>query len=227
MIFALALVLGLSACDRGAAAPVVQPTPATGGAPPPRNATPLAVPPPDIPEPSLPSAAEPPRNLDVSVLHLGRLIVALERTSMREIQTQIGAGVFDEQGDGGDWRSWLCYTSPHALRVWIISSQTGSGQFANAFELERDATAEPSAHCPALPAQYLPVVLEPDLHLGTAQRSVETRYGPPQPDGEWSIYRRIDSSNHDSLHFDIAHRLSVRYENGVIAALGARKTTSN
>lgn len=227
-----ATALLLSACDdaqprAGATAPGAAP-PVTTGAPPPLAPPPLAVPPPDLPDSALPSAAAPPRNLDVSVLHMGRLVVALERTAMRDVQHEIGAGVFDEQGDGGDFRTWLCYTTPHQQRVWLISSQTGSGMFVNSFVLERDASAEATDHCPALPAAYTPVVLEPDLHLGTPQHQVEHLFGDPQGGADaWKTYSRTESSNHDSLHFDIAHWLAVKYDNGAISAIAARKTTSN
>ena len=145
---------------------------------------------------------------------------------MRAVQTTIGSGVFDEQGDGGDWRAWLCYTVPHAQRIWLTSTQTGSGEYVTGFVLQRDATATPSDHCPTLPAEYSPVVLEPDLRLGTPQHQVEHLYGAAQRQDDWSTYTRVDSSNHDSLHFDISHWLAVRYENGAVSAIAARKETS-
>ena len=192
-------------------------------------APPLAVPPPDLPEQTVLTATvtPAPRNLDVSVLHMGRLVVALERTYLRDIQSQIGVGMFDEQGDGGDFKTWLCYTVPHSQRVWLISSQTGSGQFVNSFVLSKDAAAEASDHCPALPAQYSPIVLEPDLRLGTPEQQVHHLFGDAEQDAAWNVYERTDSSNHDSLHFDVAHWLAVQYANGSVSAIAARKTTSN
>jgi hypothetical protein len=229
-IAALAAVLSLSACDRlrhhASTQSTASSAPVTSGAPPTQPAQPLAVAPPDLPEQTLPGMPDGPRNLDVSVLHLGRIVIALERNYLRDVQSQIGAGMFDEQGDGGDFRTWLCYTIPHSSRVWLISSQTGAGQYVNSFVVQRDVTAEASDHCPALPAQYTPIVLEPDIHLGTPERQVEQRYGAPQRQDPWVSYSHTDSSNHDSLHFDVAHKLWLQYENGAVSAFGAHKDTA-
>ena len=225
-LFSLLALVCLAACDAEPSRPADAATRPT--APPPvMSVQPLAVPPPTLPQDPIVPSANSPANLDVSVLHLGRLVVALERTPMRDVQREIGGGVFDEQGDGGDWRTWLCYTSPHAQRVWLISTQTGSGEFVTGFVVARDATAEPTSHCPALPAQYSPVVLEPDIRLGSSQQSLERRFGASESADDWRLYRHIQSSNHDSLHFDISHWLAVQYENGQVVSIAAHKSTTN
>lgn len=185
--------------------------------------TPLAVPPPETPDED-PIQANAPANMEASILHLGRLIVSLERTAMSDVKNEIGAGEFDEQGDGGDWRQWLCYTAPNDQRVWLMSTQTGSGEFITSFVVSKEANAEPSAHCPALPAAFTPIVLEPDIRLGSPISSIERRYGAAQQaeDG-WRTYRSMLSSNHDSLHFDETHWLALRVENGVVTGMTARK----
>jgi len=216
-----ALALALSGCDAPPAAPSTPQPPAMTTVPPAMRVAPLAVPPPDTPDED-PIQANAPSNMEASILHLGRLIISLERTAMSDVKNQIGAGEFDEQGDGGDWRQWLCYTAPNQ-RVWLMSTQTGSGEFITSFVVSKEANAEPSEHCPALPAAYTPIVLEPDIRLGSPATSITRRYGQPQNQDGWSTYRSMLSSNHDSLHFDETHWLALRYENGVVTGMAARK----
>src|SRR5262249_4996501 len=113
-----ALALALTGCDAPPAAPSTPPPASVTHIPPAMGVAPLAVPPPDTPDED-PIQANAPANMEASILHMGRLIISLERTAMSDVKSQIGAGEFDEQGDGGDWRQWLCYTAPGNQRVWL------------------------------------------------------------------------------------------------------------
>ncbi|MES1156598.1 MAG: hypothetical protein ABUL73_02355 [Alphaproteobacteria bacterium] len=189
--------------------------------PPPR----LSVPPPDLPD-GLSGQAESFDALDASVIHLGRLVIALGRTRMPDVQSTIGAGVIDEQGDGADWASWLCYTAPGSARIWLMSGAQGSGDFVGSVIAIADASAQPEEHCPALPAAYGPVYIEPDIWLGAQAPRINRLFGAGVDDN----WRAIASRQHhrkDNLEYDESHFLALKFVNGRVVELRVSKQVTS
>ena len=220
----LAALLMLAACDASSTAPTsVPPTPQTSVAPEtPAPSVIQAIAPQAIPE----LASTDTNNLIIEVVHLGRMIVRVERTPMAGVQSDIGAGQFDEMGDGADFRSWLCYTAPGAQRIWLTSTGA-SGEFVTGFELVNDPSAQPTPHCPALPAQYSPIVLEPDMHLGTPLTQIERMFGAAEQRDGWRQYQHTRAVDHGGLITHETHTLNVQIANGRVTGIAASKATTD
>lgn len=225
LLTATALLLLLAACGRAPApAPAASEAPVTTQAEEPAVRDLMAVPPPSVPMLTGADVS----NLAVEVVHLGRLIVRFEHTPMQGVRTDVGAGVFDEQGDGADWQSWLCYTVPRSQRVWITTGRLGgSGEFASGFTLVRDARADANEHCPELPEAFRTVVLEPDIRLGMSQTEVERRFGAAEERDGWRLYQRLDVSDRDNMHREVTHTLALKLEAGRVTAIEATRSTAN
>ncbi len=222
LLTALVCVAFATACDRAKPAPPQAPAaPPVEQVerPPPR----LAVPPPDVPA-GLLTEAQQADKLDVTTARMGGLIVMLARTRMPDVESQIGAGVVDEQGDGADWKSWLCYTIPGVERVWLISGAQGSGDFVGSIAAVADASAQPEEHCPALPAAHRPLVIDPDVWLRTPTARIDRLFGaaPTNADG-WRFYTLQRHRREDNLEFDESSILALRFENGRVVELRAGK----
>ena len=225
----LALTLALvSACHRpdaaqAAAAPPAAPAVSeTTTAPPPR----LSVPPPDVPA-DVSAQAKSLDALDASVVHLGRLVIALGRTRMPDVQSTIGGGVIDEQGDGADWSSWLCYTAPGVARIWLESGPQGSGDFVGSVMAVSDASARAEDHCPALPSAYTPIVIEPDIHLGTDAPRINHLFGADSGIGDWRAFVYSQHHHQDNLEYDESHFLALKFANGRVVELRASKQVTS
>ena len=222
------MLLALAACDQPQQRPAAPPSaPVTTEA---ASETPLAqrsllaVPP-----PVLPSLTPTDTNrIAIEVMHVGRLIVRFEHTPMLAARNEIGTGVFDEQGDGADWESWLCYTVGTSQRLWLTTGRLGgSGEFATGFTLMRDAQAEAGEHCPALPEAFTTIVLEPDIRLGMRVSEVERRFGAAEERDGWRLYQRLEVSDRDNMHREVTHTLAFRIENGRVTAIEASRSTTN
>ncbi|MES1199312.1 MAG: hypothetical protein ABUS48_04955, partial [Pseudomonadota bacterium] len=180
-------------------------------------------PPPDVAASVLLSGA-PSDTLDVASVSMGRLNLLLGRTRIPDVLSQIGAGVVDEQGDGADWKSWVCYTIPGVERVWLISGPQGSGDFVGSISAAIDPTAQPEPHCPALPAAYRPIAIYPDVWLRTAPTRVDRLFGANQTGADgWRVYTRQRHRREDNLEFDENNTLALRFENGRVVQLRASK----
>ncbi|HWA01414.1 MAG TPA: hypothetical protein VG841_13975 [Caulobacterales bacterium] len=187
----------------------------------------LAVPPPDLPA-GLSLGAQPSDKLDVTVVRLGRLPISLGRTRMPDLEADIGAGVVDDQGDGADWKSWLCYTVPGVERIWLVSGAQGSGDFVGSIAAVADATARAEDHCPALPAAYRPIAIDPDVWLRTPETRIDRLYGaaPATTEG-WRVYARQRHRREDNLEFDESVVLALKFENGRVVEVRASKQVTS
>ncbi|KXS30638.1 MAG: Uncharacterized protein AWT59_3241, partial [Candidatus Gallionella acididurans] len=61
-------------------------------------------------------------------LRMGSMEVTLEKTSLKEVQSTIGAGTIYSHGDASEALAWLCYTvstSNPKQRLWLSSGEMG------------------------------------------------------------------------------------------------------
>lgn len=162
--------------------------------------------------------------LNLHGLRLGSLSIILGRTTLREVQTAIGLGDVASDGDGG---AWLCYTIPNSQRLWLTSSAMSSGQFVTGVRATANAAAKAEAQCPALPASFTAIALDPDLWLGASLAQVERRYGPAQAHDNWLYYSHDQSRRRDRLDVTESHALAVRVDGGRVVAIDAERLVTN
>ncbi|MEJ0061383.1 MAG: hypothetical protein WDM79_18270 [Terricaulis sp.] len=185
-----------------------------------------AVPPPAAP-PTQVAGAHVSDALDVTTVRMGPLVVLLDRTLMRDVQSEIGVGVMDEAGDGVDWSSWLCYTIPRSQRVWLTSGQMGAADFVSRIAAVADTSAEPTEHCPALPARFAQISIEPGVWLGMPQSRVQHLFGAATSSDAWDRYANERHWYRDNLQVDESHSLLLKTENGRVVELQAAKLTAS
>lgn len=163
--------------------------------------------------------------LNLYGMRMGSLSIILGRTTLREVQTAIGVGDVASSGDGG---AWLCYTIPSSQRLWLTSSEMSSGEFVTGVRATANAAARADAQCPALPAAFARVSLDPDLWLGASLAQVERRYGAAEAHDNWRYYTHDLSRRGDPrLDQTESHALAVRVDGGRVVAIDAERLVTN
>lgn len=215
--FALAATAFVWACD----------APATTPEPPAARIAPVALEipaPPRAPYASFEQVAYS-DGLNLYGLRMGSLSVVLGRTTLREVQTAIGVGDVASSGDGA---AWLCYTIPNSQRLWLTSSEMSSGQFVTGVRATSNAAAKAEAQCPALPARFTRIALDPDLWLGASLAQVERRYGAAEAHDNWRHYTHDLSRRSDPrLDQTVSHALAVRVDGDRVVAIDAERLVTN
>ena len=168
-----------------------------------------------------------------SGVQFGTLRVNFEKTTLGDVQTVVGEGTIEHQGDAGDSVYWLCYTvasSSRAERIWIVSSgeMGGADHEVTGVSAQLSDVRHSTASCPALPGRFLPASIDHHLWLLSSARDVEKALGAPSHsaspwvsfDFEGKIQGKCEGG------FDRFNGLTLRVENGIVTGLQASQVTS-
>jgi len=167
-------------------------------------------------------------------LHMGRLLVQFERTTLDDVRRAASIGAIAHQGDAGESFYWLCYTSARLAqveRIWIIAH----GEIGGPEHYVTDISAEALPHgdatgdCPALPSHLTPLSLANHLWVGASQRRVTSTLGRPSfRKAAWRIYefQAKVPGNCNGGGFDRTATLLLHFHNGRVNVLHAGQGTS-
>jgi hypothetical protein len=168
------------------------------------------------------------RELDrnpVVPLHLGALVVVLEKTTLAEVQQAAGVGEVHHHGDASEALHWLCYSLPATNdRVWFTSSEMGGGTVIDGVIAQRFADSLSTwAACPALPAALTPLRIGDGFVLGATPEQTQRTFGKPMPAGEnWHyIHYGVDGD------FEVTGEASVHFDGGRVSGVRLGQSTSN
>jgi hypothetical protein len=155
-------------------------------------------------------------------LHLGALVVVLEKTTLADVQRATGVGEVHHHGDASESLHWLCYSLPATNdRVWLSSSEMGGGTVIDEVLAQRYGDGLPRlAACPALPEALASLRFGDDFALGATPEQAQRTFGKPKPAAEdWHyIYDGGDGqfmvSGEASVHFTAGRVSGVRLSQG-------------
>ena len=184
-----------------------------------------------VPPPQLPNTDNVVPTLGTSPIrniHLGKLSIELEHTTLHDIQESAGVGTIHRRGDAGGSESWVCFTIVSEAipeRVWLASGELGGlehhiDSFYASVSLE-----PPSASCPALPARLHPVSLGDTVWLGAELRELKhLSFKPSGTMGDWQFF---SYSGKVLNGFDRLAIFGVHVSRGRIDALYESQVTTN
>jgi hypothetical protein len=159
-------------------------------------------------------------------LHLGALVVDLEKTTLADVQHAAGVGEVHHHGDAAESMDWLCYSLPATNdRVWLTSSEMGGGTVIDGVLAERFADGLPAlAACPALPEALASLRFGDGFALGATPEQAQRTFGKPRPAGDNWHY--IYSGTVDG-QFELSGEASVHFTDGRVGGVRLGQTTSN
>ena len=164
----------------------------------------------------------------VSTLTVGTLSVALQETSLQDLQTQFG-GTIGHRGDAGAAVSWLCLWRPGKRQMWVLwleDSELGAGKVARFQWRVESPTATVDPRCQVLPAgAAVGVALR--IRPGQMRAQVRAHLGPPSFDGgdTW-LYLRARQIGSRSTPFDVTNGVVIGFRNDRVDSIDAWKTTT-
>lgn len=160
-------------------------------------------------------------------LRMGSLEVTLEKTSLKEVQSTIGAGNIYSHGDASEALAWLCYTvstSNPKQRLWLSSGEMGGLSIINGVDaMEIQTNDSPSEGCPELPERYLPLRFTNGIWLGSSENRFQKSFGEVKKVKDARAYIYIGKDG----DYDVIGSLNVRFKNNVSVAIFANHVTSN
>lgn len=124
--------------------------------------------------------AKPVKAVFAQTFKLGTKPFRYNDTVVANLPKAVGAGSVDTLAG----LAWVCFDLPSGQRVWF----SGEGHLDfNTVTLARNAAA--SSHCPAMPAKFTSVVIDPDLRIGMSRAEVLKRLGQPSRQVDnWLVY---------------------------------------
>lgn len=140
------------------------------------------------------------RRNPVLPLHIGKLTVHPEKTTLDEVKQQLGTGVIRHSGDASESVTFLCYTvitPKSAQRLWLGSSEMGGGSYINLISARQlPAKTSPSESCPPLPAQVQHIHFSNGVWLGSSRHQT-ARWGATrgQTITAWQYYHPAASGD--------------------------------
>jgi hypothetical protein len=167
----------------------------------------------------------------LDTLDLAQVHVVLEKTSMSDVQRQLG-GTVGHRGDAGTSLSWLCYYQARGANpwiIWILSGEIHGGEIVHGFELTRILPgATPEVGCGSLKERDQ-AVLPATLKLGQTRQEVLTRLGAPSRAKRDALQfirtRSMDSPGGPLSMFNVTW---IQFdERGSVTGVGTVKTTTN
>jgi hypothetical protein len=166
------------------------------------------------------------RKTPAAQLVMGSFHVQIGSTTLAEVRKVIGSGLMLQQGHGGKYRAWLCYTIPEGVagaatpqRLWLVASELNGGVHVDGVDAAKlPASFSPSAACPELPPQLSAVHFDNGLWLGSTKADLLRDYGQPavENDRGWAYSYANEGSN-----FIVLELLQTQIENGKVTALHA------
>ncbi|HUW27897.1 MAG TPA: hypothetical protein VMV97_04745 [Sulfuriferula sp.] len=160
-------------------------------------------------------------------LRMGSLEVTLEKTSLKEVQSTIGAGEIYSHGDASEALAWLCYTvstSNPKQRLWLSSGEMGGLTIVDGVAAVVIPTnVSPSADCPDLPQRYTPLRFANGIWLGASEERFQKSFGKVKKVKDARAYIYIGKAG----EYDVIGSLNVRFKNTVSVAIFANHVTSN
>lgn len=159
-------------------------------------------------------------NLNLYSLQMGSLTIILGRTTLQDVRDAIGVGGIESNGSE---ESWLCYTMNGSQRVWLTSNAMSNGEFVTGVRAAANAAATATGDCPALPAAYARIALDPGLWIGAPIDQIERRLGQATPISDWRYYNHTISGRRDRLDRTETHNIAVRVVGDSIVALDAER----
>jgi len=178
------------------------------------------------------------RATPVAKVSLGAIEVALETTTLMNVQEALAHTSIQHAGDAGDSMYWLCYTLPnpnHRQRVWIVSDgeMGGTEHFVTSIVMTKlTVTDKETTECPAAPANVGPAVVDNGLKLGASTDKIREVMGraPGASDGWWSYRYQGKTSiqrHGKSVAFDVTASLDVKLRRGRAIAIRVTQITSS
>jgi hypothetical protein len=160
-------------------------------------------------------------------LRMGSMEVTLEKTSLKEVQSTIGAGTIYSHGDASEALAWLCYTvstSNPKQRLWLSSGEMGGLKIIDGVAAEVIPTnVNPSADCPELPQRYLPLRFANGIWLGAPEERFQKSFGKVKKVKDARAYIYIGKDG----EYDVIGSLNIRFKNSASVAIFANHVTSN
>ena len=150
----------------------------------------------------------------VKAIGVGKLIVQLQRTKLKDVQKAFG-GTIQNEGDGAGRADWLCYSTEGA-NVWFISNALGGFEFV--MMVAAEAAKKPDAGCDAAPAGFaIPAFGIPGLGASTAD--LKAKFGAAS--GGKIAYR----ADRPGGYSDIAQYIGYVIKSGKVAGIGIGETS--
>ncbi|MDC8756139.1 hypothetical protein [Janthinobacterium fluminis] len=171
----------------------------------------------------------------VSKLAMGRFSVDLEKTTLQQIKSALGAGIITHEGGARDSRYWLCYTVPAgaaAERVWLIAGPGGAGQRVTMVHALQQPALRPSAGCPQLPRSFLPLRFDKDIWLRQASAKVARVFGPASVNAHerWSYAYTGKTTlpyKGGTQEVELNNRIELQIRNGAVSAIIATQSSGD
>lgn len=165
----------------------------------------------------------------LKTIALGRLIIRLEKTTLKDVLDTIGAGVIHHRGDAGRSTDFLCYSGNSAGHIWIASGELGGDEnFVTTLYANTDTELKSSADCPELPSQFHPMTINDSLWTGSSVSQLKKHLGAPTAEKEdWMFYCYLGKVMVNNVEMDRLTVLSVRINGGKVVTLVASRATTN
>lgn len=159
-------------------------------------------------------------------LLMGGYSVHLGTTTLAEVLQVVGAGHMLQQGHGGKYHAWLCYTIPQGTngaltpqRVWLTASELNGGVHIDGVDAQRlSAELGATSACPELPGNLASVRFDNGLWLGSTKADLLGKLGAPGAEGDagWSYSFADEQPN-----YVVKNLLQTRIDDGRVTALHA------
>ncbi len=160
-------------------------------------------------------------------LLMGTLEITMEKTSLKEVQSAIGAGEIYHHGDASEALAWLCFTVSMASpkqRVWLSSGEMGGlTKIDGVTAVEISKNMSPSESCPELPLRFMPLRFRNNIWLETSENVFRKTFGEVKKVKDARSYIYIGNEG----EFDVVGSLSARFKNHKSVAIYANHVTSN
>lgn len=181
--------------------------------------------PPDLPQAA--SAASTLQAAPDTDLSLGRFVVRLEKTTLKEVVALIRAGTIKHKGDAGDSETWLCYSASRKIRVWLVSGELGGAERAvTSLHVVGNSGGAGVIGCPALPMQARPAAFGNMIWLGSSAAQLKSKMGVPSvQESGWWVYSYSGRSLVRGL--DELTIFGAHVRQGRVDQLFASKATTN
>jgi hypothetical protein len=138
-------------------------------------------------------------------ISMGSLFVQFEKTTLDDVRRAASLGEISHQGDAGESIYWLCYTSLRSSpveRIWVIAHGEigGSAHSVTSISAQIVPNGKATTDCPALPANLMPLSLDNNLWLNSAESDALKKFGSPSyQEKTWRSYyfndKKLDSGS--------------------------------
>jgi hypothetical protein len=162
----------------------------------------------------------------VGPLKLGHLNVTLERTTLEEVITAIGAGSIKRQGDASESVAWICYTAklPTIQRIWLTSSELGGGSVIDGVSAVLLAPSDPIVEgCPELPSKFQPAQIANGIWINSSDQSIRKNIGDHKMANSIMTYIYFGKQG----EFDVTGAIAIRMKNGKATEINITHNTTN